>query len=48
MFALKDSAGAWVLDRNGKRFTYSSRALARLGAHHLGKARKTVLRVVEA
>ena len=48
MFALKTRDGDWVRMSDGKRFTYSSRATARIAAKHLGKLHHTFYEVVEA
>lgn len=37
MFALRNSTGDWARMHDGARFTYSSRALARLAVKHLRK-----------
>lgn len=37
MFSLQTSTGDWARMRNGARFVYSSRVLARLAARHLAK-----------
>ena len=47
MFALTDKSGDWARMRNGARFVFSERRLARMAAQHLFKYRGH-LEVVDA
>ena len=48
MYALLDDAGQWAKKRDGSRFTYESRELARRAARILTKHHGVAYRVVDA
>jgi len=48
MFALKDENGNWATKRDGSRWVYESRELARRAARILSKHHGVTYRVVDA